>query len=112
MDFDEALVTLGFAPSTDLAFTAGGGRRYDARPNDFMTYTVHAFDDGTAIFSWEFALGDFLAGKGLQLGSDEALNQYVFPREDLRGAQSGAWLAGAMEQTDALLSTIRFDRPE
>jgi hypothetical protein len=112
MDFDDALVGLGFAPSTDRAFTARAGRRYEARPNEFMTYTVNAFDDGTAIFSWEFALGDFLAGKGLQLGSDEALNQYVFPREDLRGEQSGAWLVAAMEQTEALLSTIRFDRPD
>ena len=111
MDFDEALTRLGFAPSTERAFTARGGKRYDAHPSDFMTYTVSAFDDGTAIFSWEFALGDFLAGKGLQLGSDEALNQYLFPREDLRGEQSGAWLVGVVEQTEALLSTIRLDRP-
>jgi hypothetical protein len=27
------------------------------------------------MFTWEFALGDYLAGRGLQVGSDEALNQ-------------------------------------
>jgi len=111
MDFDEALMKLGFAPSQERAFTARGTKRFEARPNAFMTYTVYAHDDGTAIFSWEFALGDFLAGKGLQVGSDEALNQFVFPREDLRGMQSGAWLVTAVEQTEAMLSTIRFDRP-
>ena len=75
MDFDEALVKLGFAPSQERAFGARGTRLYEARPNAFMTYTVHALEDGTAIFSWGFALGDYLAGRGLQVGSDEALNQ-------------------------------------
>ena len=112
MDFDEALVKLGFAPSQERAFGARGTRLYEARPNTFMTYSVHALEDGTAILSWEFALGDYLAGRGLQVGSDEALNQFVFPRQDLRGAQSGAWLVAAVEQTEAMLSTIRLDRPE
>lgn len=112
MDFAEALDRLGFRPGEQRAFAGHGATLYEAHPNAFMTYTVHAFDDGTAIFSWEFALGDYLAGRGLQVGSDEALNQFVFPREDLRGTQSGAWLVGAIEQTEALLSTIRLDRPE
>ena len=50
-------------------------------------------------------------GAGLQVGSDEALNQFVFPREDLRGQQSGAWLVSAIEQTEALLSSVRLDQP-
>ncbi|CAN5816306.1 hypothetical protein BH18ACT17_BH18ACT17_09220 [soil metagenome] len=112
MEFEEALAKLGFRSSEQRAFGRRDAALYEARPNAFMTYTVHAFDDGTAIFSWEFALGDYLAGRGLQLGSDEALNQYVFPRDDLRGSQSGAWLVGAVEQTEAMLSTIRLDRPE
>ncbi|MGZ8630692.1 MAG: hypothetical protein ACXWZF_06955 [Actinomycetota bacterium] len=112
MDFEGALAKLGFSPSEQRSFGRRGAKLYEAHPNAFMTYTVHAFDDGTAIFSWEFALGDYLAGRGLQVGSDEALNQFVFPREDLRGAHDGAWLVGAVEQTEAMLSTIRLDRPE
>jgi hypothetical protein len=111
MDFEEALAELGFRLGEKRAF-GGGARLYEAHPNAFMTYTVQAFDDGTAIFSWEFALGEYLAGRGLQVGSDEALNQFVFPREDLRGAHDAAWLVGAIEQTEAMLSTIRLDRPE
>ena len=64
------------------------------------------------MFSWEFALGDYLAGRGIQMGSDEALNQFVYPRVDLRGPHDGAWLVSAVEQTEAMLSTIRLDRPE
>ena len=110
MDFEEALSALGFRLGEQRAF-GGGARLYESHPNAFMTYTVQAFDDGTAIFSWEFALGEYLAGRGLQVGSDEALNQFVFPREDLRGQQSGAWVVSAIEQTEALLSSIRLDQP-
>jgi hypothetical protein len=110
MGFDEALERFGFHLREERGF-GQGARLHVANPNRYLTYTVHAYPDGTAIFSWEFALGDFLAGKGLQVGSDEALNQFVFPREDLRGVQSGAWLVTAVEQTEAMLSTIRFDRP-
>jgi len=111
MDFQETLTKLGFRLGEKRAF-GGGARLYESRPNAFMTYTVQVFDDGTAIFSWEFALGEYLAGRGLQVGSDEALNQFVFPREDLRGMHDAAWLIGAIEQTEAMLSTIRLDRPE
>jgi len=112
VEFDEALTKLGFRESEQRAFGSGGTRLFESHPNRFMTYSVHAADDGTAIFSWEFALGDYLADRGLQVGSDEALNQFVFPREDLRGMQTGAWLTAAIEQTEAMLSTIRLDRPE
>jgi hypothetical protein len=110
MDFEEALGTLGFRRGEKRAF-GSGSVVYESHPNAFMTYTVQAVEDGSAIFSWEFALGEYLAGRGLQVGSDEALNQFVFPREDLRGEQSGAWLVSAIEQTEAMLSSIRLDQP-
>jgi len=77
-----------------------------------MTYMVHADPDGTATFSWEFALGEFLLTRGIQVGSDETLNQFAYPREDVRGPQDGAWLASAIEQAEALLADVRLDRPE
>lgn len=110
MDFDEALARLGFAPSSDR--TPFGVRAFVARPNRFLTYTVQAFDDGTALFSWEFAVGEYLATKGIQFGSDETLNQFAYPRADARGPQDGAWLARAVEQAEALLADIRLDRPD
>jgi hypothetical protein len=63
MDFQEALATLGFRPSDERAFGNRDTTLYEAHPNRYMTYTVHAFDDGTAMFTWEFALGDYLAGR-------------------------------------------------
>jgi hypothetical protein len=110
VDFDEALARLGFVPSSDRA--PRGVRAFAARPNPFLTYTVQAFEDGTALFSWEFAVGEYLATKGIQFGSDETLNQFMFPRRDDRGPQDAAWLAGAIERAEAQLSSVRFDAPE
>lgn len=110
MDFGEALVRLGFEPSSERSLR--GVRVYAAHPNRFLTYTVQAFEDGTALFSWEFAVGEYLATKGIQFGSDETLNQFAYPRQDLRGPQDGAWLASAVEQAESLLADVRFDRAE
>jgi hypothetical protein len=108
VDFDEALARLGFEPSAGR--TPRGVKVYTAQPNAYLTYTVQAFEDGSALFTFEFALGDYLATKGIQVGSDEALNQFAYPREDIRGLQDGAWLSSAIEQAEALLADVRLDR--
>ena len=77
-----------------------------------MTYTVQALDDGTAIFSWEFALGEYLAGRGMQVGSDEALNQFCSRARICAGRRTAPGSSSAIEQTEALLSSIRLDQPE
>jgi hypothetical protein len=109
VEFDEALERIGFRPGSDRA--PRGVRPFVAQPNPYLTYTVQAFDDGTALFSWEFAVGEYLATKGIQFGSDETLNQFMFPRRDERGPQDGAWLAGAIERAEGQLASIRFDAP-
>jgi hypothetical protein len=109
MTFDEALDRWGFRPTSERA--PRGARVFVARPNPYLTYTVQAFEDGTALFSWEFAIGEYLATKGIQFGSDETLNQFAYPRQDVRGLQDGAWLASAVEQAEALLADVRLDRP-
>ncbi len=110
MDFEEALERLGFALAEERP--ARGVRLYTARPNRFLTYWVHAYEDGTALFTWEFAIVDYLAAKGLQVGTSEGLNTFLFPREDLRGPQDPAWLAAALDGVEETLRSLRFDRPE
>lgn len=109
MEFEEALATLGFRPAAGRA--PRGVQVLVAHPNPFLTYTVQAFDDGTALFTWEFAVGEYLRTKGIQFGSDETLNQFAFPREDIRGSQDGTWLLEAVERAQAQLASVRFDRP-
>ena len=110
MDFVSSLASYGFARGGERA--PRGVRVFTASPNRFLTYTVQAFDDGTALFSWEFAVGEYLATKGIQFGSDETLNQFAFPREDERGPQEAEWLAGCIERAEAQLASVRFDDPE
>jgi GrpB-like predicted nucleotidyltransferase (UPF0157 family) len=112
MEFDEALVAHGFRHSDERQVGSERSRQYVATPNRFMTYSVHTYEDGTAIFSWEFALGEYLAGKGVQVGSDETLNQFAYPRTDVRGQQDGEWLAAVLEQAEALLTSVRLDKPD
>lgn len=110
MEFAEALRTFGFVADRSRSIARGDAELLTAHPNAFMTYSVYAYGDGSAMFSWEFALGEYLARLGIQVGSDETLNQFMYPRQDLRGRQDGAWLVGAIEQTEAMLAGLRFDR--
>ena len=110
MDFLEALTELGFRPSQERP--SRGVRTYLAEPNGYLTYWVHVYDDGSTLFTWEFAVTDFLLERGLQLGSSETLNLYMFPREDERGPQDPAWLAAAIDRAEARLRSIKFVDPE
>jgi hypothetical protein len=108
VEFEEALARLGF----ELGEQGRGVRRYEAHPNRFMTYSVHAFEDGTALLTWEFDVVDYLSKRGVQLGSGEALNTFMFPATDDRGPQDGAWLASALDRAEETLASLRFDRPQ
>jgi len=111
VEFAEALARFGFEPREARGF-AKDAQLFVAEPNRYLTYSVYAYPDGSAVFSWEFALGEYLLTKGIQVGSDETLNQFAYPREELRGSQDGAWLTSAIERTEGLLADLRFDHPE
>jgi hypothetical protein len=110
VSFEDDIASLGFRPETERS--PRGVRVFVAHPNRFLTHTVQAFEDGSALFTWEFAIGEYLATKGMQLGSDETLNQFLFPRTDDRGPQDAAWVAGALERAELVLGDLRFDRPD
>jgi hypothetical protein len=111
VEFAEALDRFGFHRSDERGLSRGS-ELYSASPNAFMTYMVHVYPDGTALFTWEFAIADFLVKHGFQVGTAEADNQFMYPRQDMRGPQDGTWLTSAIEQTGAALSALRFDDPE
>ncbi len=109
MDFEQALSDLGFRAAEERASRGSKQYRYD--PNPYLTHWVHVYDDGSALYTWEFAIVDFLAAHEIQLGSGEALNLFMFPVRDDRGPQDGAWLAGALDRTEQTLRSLRFDAP-
>jgi hypothetical protein len=108
VDFEDALRDLGFVLERD----ARGIRHYAQRPTRYLTYWVQVHDEGHALFSWEFAIGEFAAARGLQVGSDEHLNTFLYPKEDSRGPQDATWLASRLEVTEALLRSLSFLDPD
>ena len=110
VEFAEALDRLGFVRAEERA--GRGARVYRSTPNRFLTYWVHAYSDGTALFTWEFTIVDYLATRDVALGSSESLNTFMFPARDDRGPQDGAWLVGAVDRAEGTLQSIRFDAPE
>jgi hypothetical protein len=109
MDFAEALDRHGFRRADDRP--ARGARRYSAAPNPFMSLYVQAYEDGTALFTWEFAIAEYLAERGIQVGDGEVLNLFMYPATDERGPQDTVWLTSVMDRTDALLRSLDFAEP-
>jgi hypothetical protein len=109
VDFFDALSELGFTASQDRP--SRGSQSFSHRPNRFLTYWVHAYEDGTALFTWEFAVTDYLSELGIQLGSSESLNLFMFPREDDRGSQDSSWLAAAIDRAEERLRSVTFAEP-
>jgi hypothetical protein len=107
VSFDEDLVRLGFEFDRENR----GIRHYRRQPNPYLTYWVQVHDDGTALFTWEFAIAEYAATLRLQVGSDEHLNTFLFPRQDTRGPQDPAWLASQLERTEALLRRVSLLEP-
>ena len=108
MDFEEALAQLGFIEER----SSRDVRHFALRPNPFLTYWVQVHGDGDALFTWEFAIAEYMATLGLQVGSDERLNTFLYPREDTRGPQDPAWLVEQIDRVEAVLRSISFlDHP-
>jgi hypothetical protein len=110
VDFFETLRDLGFSLAEGRH--TRGAQTYSAQPNRYLTYWVHVYEDGSSLFTWEFAVTDYLLERGIQLGSSETLNLYMFPREDLPGRQEASWLAEAIDQVEVKLRSIDFADPE
>ena len=110
MSFAEALARSGFSASEER--TSRGAVHYRATPNAYLTYSVQAYRDGTALFTWEFAVVDFLGARGIALGSSEALNTFMYPARDETGPQDAAWLTAVIDRTEAVLASLDFANPE
>jgi len=99
--FAEDLAAIGFR----LDHTSRGAEHYSRKPNPYLTYWVHVRDQ-EATFSWEFAIAEYAATLGLQIGSGETLNTFMYPRTDARGPLDAAWVAREIEQAEAALASV------
>lgn len=110
MEFAEALSRLGFRAEQDRP--SRGARTYVSRPNPYLTYWVHAYPDGSALFTWEYAIAEFLSHRGITLGDGEVLNLFMYPQRDDRGPQDAGWLVSTTDQADGLLRGLSLTDPD
>jgi hypothetical protein len=106
MAFDDELALLGFRHAQEKR---DGTRTFSLARNRFLTYWLHLpADDGVALFTWEFAIGEYMDEYGLQVGANEPLNQYLFPQVDVEVPQDMAEVVKAMERTEAMFAGMNF----
>jgi hypothetical protein len=106
MAFDDELGLLGFRLAQEKR---DGTRTFSLARNRYLTYWLHLpADDAVALFTWEFALGEYMDEYGLQVGANEPLNQYLFPQVDTEVVQDMAEVAKAMERTEAMFAGMNF----
>ena len=104
--FQQDLQALGYRAVQDRGL---GVVQYSLAQTPYLTYWVHwNTRDGTVLFTWELAIGEMVSELGLQIGSDEHLNQFLFPRHDSRGPQEIAFVAQEMDRVEQILRSISF----
>jgi len=64
--------------------------------------------DGIALFTWEFAIGEYMNEYGLQIGTNEPLNQFLFPQDDTEVPEDLGAVVKAMERTEAMFAGMDF----
>ena len=107
MAFDDDLKLVGFRLAQQRR---DGVRTFALSRNRYLTYWLHVpvAEDGPALFTWEFAIGEYMNEYGLQVGSNEPLNQYLFPQTDTDVGQDLGDVVKAMERTEAMFSGMNF----
>jgi hypothetical protein len=104
--FDDELRLVGFQPTQTRR---DGTTAWSLNRNRHLTYWLHVpGDGGPALFTWEFAIGAYMDEYGLQLGTNEPLNQFLFPQTDRELDLDLTRVLAAIEQTEATFAGMDF----
>jgi hypothetical protein len=103
--FDDDLRLVGFTLAQEKR---DGSRSWSLARNRFLTYWLHVPPDGPALFTWELAIGEYMDEYGLQLGTNEPLNQFLFPQVDQELAPELAAVVTAMERVETSFAGMNF----
>jgi hypothetical protein len=104
--FESDLFALGFRLVQDRGT---GVIQYSFQPSNWLTYWVHwNVEKQEVLFTWEHAIGEYVSANDLQIGANEELNQFLFPKYDARGPQDIAFVVQEMDRAEAILRGIDF----
>ncbi len=100
------LLDLGFRVAQDRGY---GNVAFVMQATPFLSYSVHwSQSEGSLLFTWEFAIGEFMSANGLQIGANEELNQFLFPKFDSRGPLDIAWVVSEMDRAEQILGSLNL----
>lgn len=106
-EFAEVLATIGFVLVQE---DRRGVLQYARKPNRFLTQWVH--DDGeSALFTWEFELGEWCESIGWQIGAAETSFQILYPQYDVRIARDVDAVAAEVHRVEEGLSGLDLADP-
>lgn len=101
-EFADALAGLGFVHQ---GATRRGGEQWTLEFNRFLTFTLNDLGD-SVVFSWVFALGDYILERGMQIGAGETSFQELYPQHDVRLPHEPDAIRIEVTRT---LRTLQFD---
>src|SRR5205807_10025114 len=105
-EFESDLIALGFRLTQDRGT---GIIQYARQASQWLTYWVHwNVAEQDVLFTWEHAIGEYMSANGLQIGANEELNQFLFPRHDARGPQDIAVGVRGMDRAEGILGHLDF----
>jgi len=100
------LLALGFRV---VEQTRRGDVQYTKQANRYLTYHVHWDPSQEEIlFTWEFAVGEFFDHRGMQIGSNEALNLFLFPQYDARGPTDVSFIVTELDRVEQVFRALNF----
>lgn len=107
MAFDDDLRLVGFKLHQEKR---DGGRTMVLSRNRYLTYWLHLppYADDQALFTWEFAIGEYMDEYGFQVGSNEPLNQYLYPQADTEVSQEIGDVLKAIERLETAFAAMNF----
>ncbi|HVF20629.1 MAG TPA: hypothetical protein VNA14_10345 [Mycobacteriales bacterium] len=109
MSFTDDLESVGF---TFQSIGRGGVKHYALRGNQYLTYYCHVAEDETgAIFTWEFALGEFARSVGMAVGTNEVLNLFMYDEHDVHVPPSVASVVAQIDVVETRLNALRLADP-
>lgn len=81
--------------------------QYSKRATGYLTISVHHDPgDASVLMSYEHSLGDYLDTLGLQVGSNEPLNQFLFPQRDSRGPADISFVVTEITRIEGVLKAV------
>jgi len=105
-EFESDLAALGFRLVQDRGSDV---IQYSWQSSEWLTYWVHwNVAEQSVLFTWELAIGEYMSANGLQIGANEELNQFLFPKHDARGPQDIAFVVQEMDRAEDVLGHINF----